>query len=580
MFCIYVTNNEERPMILPRNARFGNVVELDEEACYRAYVEPSIHEPPKLQPSVPRPLKDDPRKETIQPNGIIIYGNPEKTASLARLTDRYTRIWEDTGEMVDIPEKDWMQVPLVENWDYRQVARKVYPLSQKDREVVNTEFDKMHTQGRIEWTRDPTPFGFPVFVVWRTLPDGVRKARVVVDIRGLNQLTIPDVYPLLLQTDIIAAVRGCQYISTIDCTGFFHQWRVRKADCHKFTVISHRGQEQFNVAIMGFRNSPPYIQRQVDRLLRPHHVFARGYVDDIVIFSKTFKDHLHHLEEIFKLLQDRRITLSPKKSFLGYPSVTLLGQRVDSLGLSTTEEKLAALANLEFPNTLRELETYLGMSGWLRNYVPYYAQLAEPLQKRKTMLLQQGPKKGGARKAFTNGRSIEAPTRAELESFKALQDHFKTPSYLTHQDPSRRLYVDVDASKELGFGAMIYHTKGDPPTKEGIKRQNIQPILFLSKASTTAERNYWPTELEVAGLVWVVKKTRHLIEVAEEPTIVLTDHSCTVSIAKQNTLSSSSTDKLNLRLIRASQYLSQFRLDIQHKPGKEHVVPDALSRLL
>lgn len=114
-----------------------------------------------------------------------------------------------------------------------------------------------------------------------------------------------------------------------------------------------------------------------------------------------------------------------------------------------------------------------------------------------------------------------------------------------------------------------------------IARTLVQPIMFLSKLLNEAEKNYWPTELEVAGIVWVVKKIRHMIESSSVPPVVIyTDHSAAVPISRQTTLTTSSTDKLNLRLVRASQYLSSFNLAIRHKTGKSNVVPDALSRLL
>ena len=71
-----------------------------------------------------------------------------------------------------------------------------------------------------------------------------------------------------------------------------------------------------------------------------------------------------------------RISINPRKAYLGYPTIQLLGQKVDSLGLSTSEEKLKAITLLQFPATLRQLETYLGLTGYLRNYIPYYAQIA------------------------------------------------------------------------------------------------------------------------------------------------------------------------------------------------------------
>ncbi|SLM33892.1 reverse partial [Lasallia pustulata] len=103
--------------------------------------------------------------------------------------------------------------------------------------------------------------------------------------------------------------------------------------------------------------------------------------------------------------------------------------------------------------------------------------------------------------------------------------------------------------------------------------------MFLSKMLSTAESHYWPTELEMAGLVWAIKKLRHLVDSTVKPVIIYTNHSAITSIAKQTSLSSSNIDKLNNRLIQASQYLAQFDIDVRYKPDKHHLVPDALSQL-
>ena len=104
--------------------------------------------------------------------------------------------------------------------------------------------------------------------------------------------------------------------------------------------------------------------------------------------------------------------------------------------------------------------------------------------------------------------------------------------------------------------------------------------MFLSRCLNDAKRNYWPTELEVAGIIWVVKKTRYMLESnLKAPVVVYIDHSAAVPISKQTTLNTASTDKLNLRLVRASQYLSLFNLELRYKAGKSNTVLDALSRL-
>ena len=157
---------------------------------------------------------------------------------------------------------------------------------------------------------------------------------------------------------------------------------------------------------------------------------------------------------------------------------------------------------------------------------------------------------------------------------------------------------------------MIYHVKGDPtpeteayqiPEEEqltGDQREFrelaqkwlrrakafpcnlIQPIAFLSKKLTETERRYGPTELEMATLVWSIRKTRHLIESAPGKAYVFTDHSAIVALARQTHLTTTvSTDRLNLRLTSAAAYLNQFEIELLYKPGRIHIVPDALSRL-
>ena len=614
---ILAKNDSDRAVMIPRNFRLGTIQEADFDNCYHittgqedavdlasrrpqnehktgwlkrvfkkvaacsavallasAAVSASPHSValPETTPEISVvPTMDD----VVLPSGITVYkGDP----LIRAVAEDFPKLWREGG-FANLPEEEWMRIPLKSDWEkHVPKTARIYPLSTESKAIVDRTFDKLHEQGRLSWTNEATPFSFPVFVVYRTMPDGSRKGRSVIDIRGLNAVTQADVYPLPLQSDLISSVKGCPYISVVDCASFFYQWRVRYRDRHKLTVVSHRGQETFNVAVMGYKNSPAYVQRQIDRLLR-RFSFARAYVDDVVIYSKTLEEHVQHLRQVFNLFVDSGISVNPSKAFLGYPSVQLLGQKVDSLGLWTAEDKLKAISKLAFPDTLSKLETYLGMTGWLRDYIAGYAMIARPLQDRKTRMLATSPRSGQERKNFALRSMLKEPSGAELDAFHSLQKALSTPSFLRHFDEKMELYVDLDASRS-GFGAMVYHVKG-PSVAPGTypKRSQVQPILFLSRILKDAENRYWPTELEIAGIVWVLRKIRHMAESAPK-TIVYTDHGAALGIAKQTSLSTSSTAKLNLRLIRASEYIQQFRdIEFRHKPGKRHVVPDALSRL-
>ncbi len=333
---------------------------------------------------------------------------------------------------------------------------------------------------------------------------------------------------------------------------------------------------------MGYINSVAYVQREIDNILRNIWSWVRAYIDDIVCGAKLLPDLLYKLQTLFEIFLAYNISISPIKLYLNYLDVILLGQWVDSLGLTTSEQKLKAIKLLTYPDILGALEYYLGLTGYLRSYIHFYAQLAAPLQALKTALLRQAPLGGQQRRAYASKTNLGPPTPQELASFLSIQEALIRPSTLVHHNPEKILWIDLDASKEFGFGAMVFHTTSGETIPEGRwpSANIIQPILFLSKLLAPTEKNYWPTELEIAGFLWVVKKVRHIIESSKSSVIIQTDHSAIIDILQQSSITStSSTMRLNLRLVRASQFLQQFKLDIRHKPGKEHIIPDALSHL-
>ncbi|KAF7852733.1 hypothetical protein EAF04_010926 [Stromatinia cepivora] len=527
----------------------------------------------------------DLKQEVILSNGVTAFGDAIQRSQLQEIVQSESTLWEEHQGFAFAPEGEELEIELCEDWEskFRPGKAKVYSAGREDQALIDQTFDKLHHQRRLKWTKKPSPFSFPVFVIWRYVIDskGVvkKKGRVVVDIRALNRITNPDAYPIPTQADIIAAVAGCPFISTIDCASFFYQWKVKPEHQKYLTVSSHRGQETFTCAVMGFRNSPAYVQRRIDNILRLERGFARAYIDDIVIFSRSFPEHTAHLKQVFTKLRAANIALSPKKCFLSYPSIALLGQKVDALGLASAKDKLEAIQALAFPRTLKQLEYYLGLTGYLRQYIPHYARLSADLQNRKcelnkTLRDHKGDKLSKAkRKREVAQARFKDVTKGEQKSFTDLQQAFRKSSILHHFNPDRRLYVDTDTSKD-GIGGMIYHSDVDPPTQK-----STQPIMFLSRLITTAEKNYWPTELEIAGLCWVISRIRHLVESSKLPTIVYTDHSASIQIATQTSMNTSSLVRLNPRHLRSSEYLSRFRLDVRHKPGKLNIVPDALSRL-
>ena len=574
---ILVRNDSDKDYILPRHTYMGYVEACMDREVYR--VAPDAHElavarldhPDKRAAAT---IAD--KHTTVTPEGIMVYAETEghRTALLELIADFADVFTEKEG---CAKAKDLMCIPLKNGWQDKKVVAKIYPLSMPDRQAVDKVFDKLHSQGRMMWSNQATPFGSPVFVVKRTMPDGTKSSRVVVDVRDLNAWTVRDSYPLPRQEDIINFVQGALYITVVDAAQFFYQWGVHPDDWWKLAVNSHRGQEFFTVAPMGFCNSPTYAQRQADRITRKLE-FVRVYVDDTITRSATFPEHLSHVRTMLETMRENHVTLKPTKSYFGFPSVKLLGQYVDGLGMMTLEDRIAAIKAIKEPTSLADIEHFLGVTGYLRDKIPGYAAVAAPLQARKTTMLKGAPVEGQARKNFARGQRTEL-TDQERKAFQELKNLIARREAMTHFQPSRPLYIDLDASKD-GFGVMVYHLEGNtwnesiPPP-----RTRIQPVAFLSKATSSAESRYEATELEVACLVWTLRKMRHLVEGCNAPVIIYTDHASTKGIMSHTNLGSSCVDKLNRRLIRASQYVSQFSLDIRHRPGASNVPADSLSRL-
>jgi hypothetical protein len=178
---------------------------------------------------------------------------------------------------------------------------------------------------------------------------------------------------------------------------------------------------------------------------------------------------------------------------------------------------------------------------------------------------------------------VPPPTEEQLESFNQLKEALSSEQFLIHDDSHVPLMMAIDASYEFGYGVTVYQVPAMTMEDHDISVEQIQRgdydrrmdrvVMFLSKELTAAETVYWPTELETAALVFAVKKTRHLIEANDFPTIIHTDHVAVKHVAHATSLNkTTSPERANMRLIRASQYLSQFRLDVRYKPGKENVV--------
>ena len=203
---------------------------------------------------------------------------------------------------------------------------------------------------------------------------------MVVDYRRLNEIAIADEFHLPKQEDILQALVGCQWLSMLDALARFTQLEIDPKKREKLAFQTHHRLWQFIQMPFRYKNGPSIFQRVMQNVLAPFlWIFALVYIDNIVIFSKSFDDHLNHLDQVFKMVAETGITLATTKCHFIYQSLLLLGQKVSHLGLSTHMEKVSAILNLDVPKNTHDLQIFLRMMVYFSSYILFYAWIAAPL---------------------------------------------------------------------------------------------------------------------------------------------------------------------------------------------------------
>ena len=240
--------------------------------------------------------------------------------------------------------------------------------------------------------------------------------RFCVDYRKLNSVTIRDQYPLPQIQDIFDQVGGSTIFSSLDLKAGYWQLAVAEDSIEKTAFRCHLGHYEFLRMPFGLTNAPAVFQRMMDKVLAG--LIGRivmVYLDDIVIYSRSEEGHVQHLELVFARLREAGLRLKPTKCFFGLEEIKLLGYIVNRDGIHTDPEKVKAIAKLTQPRDLKGVRSSLGMTGFYRQCLPDYAQIAEPLEelKRKYSHFVWGPSQSKAfeklKQLLTSSHVMTAP---------------------------------------------------------------------------------------------------------------------------------------------------------------------------
>lgn len=414
------------------------------------------------------------------------------------------------------------------------VYRRAYRIPYAKREDMEQQVKEMLEKDIIE--HSTSPWGAPALLVQKA--DG--SFRFVIDYRDLNKVTRVDPYPLPNIEETLALLGSAHYFSVVDMAAGYWQIEMEPSDKEKTAFNTPSGHYQWKRMPMGLVNSSAIFQRTADAILAG--ILGKTcyvYLDDIIIFSQSFDQHLKDIETVLRRLQAAGLKLKPSKCQFLKQEVKYLGHILSKNGVRPDPEKTRCVNEFPRPTTVKEVRQFLGLIGYYRRHIPEFAEKAKPL----TALTS---------KKVTFSWSTEAEA-----AFEVLKHELTQAPLLRFPDFSKPFILITDASQSALGAVLTQEFEG-----------NEHPIAYASRKLNPAEQKYAATEQECLAVVWAVKQFRCYLYGRKFK--VLTD--CRALKWLMNARDPSS------RLSRWNLLLQEYNFEVEHRAGKMNQNADALSR--
>jgi transposase InsO family protein len=408
------------------------------------------------------------------------------------------------------------------------------PTSPGERLIVQQEIKRMLACNVIR--PSTSPWASPIVLVKKK----DNSTRFCVDYRVLNNITKKDVHPLPRISDMLEALHGGVFFSTLDAASGYWQIPMDEASKEKTAFICNEGLFQFEVMSFGMCNAPATYQRTMIVVLAELlWDICLVYLDDVLIFSPSFDQHLKDVKRVTERLHQHGFLLQAKKCSFAMQEVTYLGHRVSSKGLRPDPSKLRVLREFPRPTDVKTLRAFLGLAGYYRKFINGFSSIADPLY------------------TLTRDNVDWTWSPTSEEAFVKLRNALLTDAVLPFPDFNLPFIVDCDAS-EVGMGAILSQVVAD-----GQER----PILMESRKFTDGERKWHIREKEALAIIFALEQFRRFVLGCNF--VVRTDHSSLEWLMQAKTG----------RLCRWALRLAEFQpFSIVHRKGDAHVNVDALTR--
>ena len=452
----------------------------------------------------------------------------DKKEEVWNLIKNYSSVFTDCPGKTDLLECH------IDVFDDVPVRQRPYPVPFAIRESMKAEVENMEKLGVIEESQ--SDYCSPSVIVRK--PDGSH--RYCIDFRKLNALTVLDSEPIPNQEAIIAKLGKCKFFTKFDLSKGFWQIPIATEHRHRTAFATERGLRQFVTMPFGLVNASSVFCRMMRKLLDGIN-HAESYIDDLVIYTDSWEQHLAVLQEVLDRLKLHNLTARPSKCFIGFQEINFLGQNVGQGIVKPQEVKINKILNVQRPQTKKELRSYIGMISYHRKFIQSFADQAKPL----TDMLGKGqPSK------------LKWSYAAE-KSFQFFRQALSKPPVLQLPDMDKDMVLAVDSSG-TGIGGVLMQEH------EGM----LRPVMYISRKLKPAETRYSAIERECLALVWAVK-TLHPFLYGKD-FVLLSDH--------QPLMYLNSSKMNNSRVMRWALDLQVYRFTVKVIKGVDNCTADYLSR--
>lgn len=363
-----------------------------------------------------------------------------------------------------------------------------------------------------------------------------------VDYRKLNKDTLRDNYPLPLIEDLLELLRNKKLFSILDLKSGFHQIKIEPESTKYTSFVTPNGQYEYKCVPFGLCNAPAVFQRYVNKIFKP--LIDAGklcvYIDDILIFSETYEDHLTTLEKVFQILSKNLLELNISKCKFFQNEIDYLGYTINSKGRRPNKSHIEAVSNFPEPKNIKDVQRFLGLTSYFRKFIQGFATIARPLYD----LLKKN-----SQFKFDD---------VEKEAFEKLKNKLITAPILAIYNPKAETQLHCDASS-YGFGAILLQKQND---------NNFHPISFFSKKTDEFEKKLHSFELETLAVVYAVKRFHVYLSGIEFK--ILTDCNALAQTLEKK--------EINPKIGRWALFLDKYHKTIDYRSGHRMQHVDALSR--